>query len=90
MKKVVFVLLIICCFILCGCGYQENGIDENKFNIVTSFYPMYVATSNIVDGVVERISGLVTGRNIVCDILKNIGKSKKIYTNLTSSSQPNI
>lgn len=26
-------------------------IDEEKFNIVTSFYPMYIATSNIVDGI---------------------------------------
>lgn len=66
MKKVVFVLLIICCFILCGCGYQENGIDENKFNIVTSFYPMYVATSNIVDGVEDVTLSNMTDVQVGC------------------------
>lgn len=38
-------------FILVGCNNQSNYIDTSKFNIVTSFYPMYIATSNIVDGV---------------------------------------
>ena len=66
MKKVVFVLLIICCFILCGCGYQENKIDENKFNIVTSFYPMYVATSNIVDGVEDVTLSNMTDVQVGC------------------------
>lgn len=66
MKKVVFVLFIICCFILCGCGYQENKIDENKFNIVTSFYPMYVATSNIVDGVEDVTLSNMTDVQVGC------------------------
>ena len=66
MKKVVFVLFIICCFILCVCGYQENKIDENKFNIVTSFYPMYVATSNIVDGVEDVTLSNMTDVQVGC------------------------
>lgn len=37
--------------ILVGCGVQETMVDVDKFNIVTSFYPVYIATSNIVDGV---------------------------------------
>ena len=32
-------------------GCSKESIDTSKFNIVTSFYPMYVATANIVDGV---------------------------------------
>lgn len=66
MKKIVLGLLIICCFILCGCGYQENEIDENKFNIVTSFYPMYVATSNIVDGVEDVTLSNMTDVQVGC------------------------
>lgn len=66
MKKIIFVLLIICCFILCGCGYQENKIDQNKFNIVTSFYPMYVATSNIVDGVEDVTLSNMTDVQVGC------------------------
>ena len=66
MKKIIFALLIICCFILCGCEYQENKIDENKFNIVTSFYPMYVATSNIVDGVEDVTLSNMTDVQVGC------------------------
>lgn len=66
MKKIIFVLLIICCFSLCGCGYQENKIDENKFNIVTSFYPMYVATSNIIDGVEDVTLSNMTDVQVGC------------------------
>lgn len=66
MKKIVFVLLIVCCFTLCGCGYQENKIDQNKFNIVTSFYPMYVATSNIVDGVEDVTLSNMTDVQVGC------------------------
>ena len=32
-------------------GCSKESIDTSKFNIVTSFYPMYVATANIVEGV---------------------------------------
>lgn len=49
MKKLNLVLvLIFCIFAITGC---KEKTDENKLNIVTSFYPMYVATSNIVDGI---------------------------------------
>lgn len=35
-------------FLLISCSEDKN---DQKFNIVTSFYPMYIATSNIVDGI---------------------------------------
>ena len=50
MKKIFLCLLVFCLF-LTGCSNKDTNIDEEKFNIVTSFYPMYIATSNIVDGV---------------------------------------
>ena len=37
-------------FVLVGCTENQNK-DINQLNIVTSFYPMYIATSNIVDGI---------------------------------------
>jgi len=37
-------------FILVGC-IGDNTSLESDFHIVTSFYPMYIATSNIIDGV---------------------------------------
>ena len=29
-------------------GCSRETVDTSKFNIVTSFYPMYIATANIV------------------------------------------
>lgn len=51
MKKVyLFLMIMVLVFILIGCNKIEQ-VDSNKLNIVTSFYPMYIATSNIVDGI---------------------------------------
>ena len=52
MKKIIIMLLIL--IILGGCA-PKSEIDKNKFDIVTSFYPMYIATLNIVDGA-ENVS----------------------------------
>lgn len=51
LKKLLILLLVISCICFSGCSVQTTNIDEDKFNIVTSFYPIYIATSNIVDGV---------------------------------------
>lgn len=55
-KKIIFIisLLIISTLILTGCKNNvssEDKNDESKLNIITSFYPMYIATANIVTGV---------------------------------------
>lgn len=56
MKKIMFLisLLTSLILILTGCENDisiENKKDESKINIITSFYPMYIATANIVDGI---------------------------------------
>lgn len=50
MRKFIPFLLILCLFLV-GCQNPHFEVNEDKFNIVTSFYPIYVATSNIVDGI---------------------------------------
>lgn len=35
---------------LCACGKENKETDENTFRVVTSFYPVYVAALNIMDG----------------------------------------
>ena len=42
-------LIIITILLLAGC--QKIDFDDNKFNIVTSFYPMYVLTQNVTEGI---------------------------------------
>ena len=49
-KMLILFMAFFLIFILIGCN-QTNDNNENELNIVTSFYPMYIATSNIVDGI---------------------------------------
>ncbi len=44
-----FTLLIV--LISASCGEGEKGLDGGDFRVVTSFYPVYVAAANIMDGV---------------------------------------
>jgi len=48
-----FCLLASLCLLLTGCGGTNTagGGKDGSFHIVTSFYPMYVATINITQGV---------------------------------------
>lgn len=48
-----FCLLTTLCLLLTGCGGAgtADGGKDGSFRIVTSFYPMYVATINITQGV---------------------------------------
>ncbi len=52
MKKLVCLLLSFCLALsLCSCTEKElQKSDEEEFRIVTSFYPVYVTTLNLVDG----------------------------------------
>ena len=43
-------LILITSLLMCSCNVQEKKSEDDKLNIITSFYPMYVATANIVDG----------------------------------------
>ena len=63
MKKII--LLITLLLILVGCS-NVNQIEENKLNIVTSFYPVYVATANIVDGVEDITLENLTSTEVGC------------------------
>ena len=52
--KILSLLLLVLSVALVGCGGAEKAAEKKSaepFRIVTSFYPMYVATINITDGV---------------------------------------
>ena len=49
MKKILTALLIVCTFVLIGCGGGKG--TDGKFRIVTSFYPMYLHAINLTKGV---------------------------------------
>jgi len=48
LKKSIVVLLAV--VLLTGCG-KKTTVDSDELKIVTSFYPIYVLTANVVDGV---------------------------------------
>ena len=52
-KNMLFCLLASLCLLLTGCGSTNTagGGKDGSFHLVTSFYPMYVATINITQGV---------------------------------------
>lgn len=71
-NKYVFVIVLLICISLLCAGFtklylvnSEVEANENDAVIVTSFYPMYIATLNIVDGVegikLENLSEPQTG-----------------------------
>ena len=52
--KILSLLLLVLSVVLVGCGGADKTAEKKSaepFRIVTSFYPMYVATINITDGV---------------------------------------
>ena len=53
LKNTLFCLLIALCLLLTGCGGTNTagGGKDGSFHIVTSFYPMYIATLNITQGI---------------------------------------
>ena len=58
MKKILYLftaILLLSATLLTGCGQNstaDNGQKaDGKFRIVTSFYPVYIATANITKGV---------------------------------------
>ena len=53
LKNALFCLLIALCLLLTGCGGTNTagGGKDGSFHIVTSFYPMYIATLNITQGI---------------------------------------
>ena len=53
MKKKFSLLFLILLVMLVFSGCSKEKVDTSKLNIVTSFYPMYLATANIVDGIEE-------------------------------------
>ena len=65
MRKIGMVLAIILSLIcFSGCN-DNNSKKDDKINIVTSFYPMYIATINITDGIedveVTNLTASTTG-----------------------------
>ena len=65
MKKSLILLLFLIVVVFCGCT-NKNNENEDKLDIVTSFYPMYIATSNIVDGVDDITLTNLTSTTVGC------------------------
>lgn len=69
MKKsyiyILVVILLIVCFYIFG-NIRNNNLDSDKKNITTSFYPMYIATINLTDGIDELEVNNLTQKSTGC------------------------
>ena len=50
MKKTVCILLLLVMLLCTSCGEDVMENDPNEFMVVTSFYPTYVVTANLMEG----------------------------------------
>lgn len=67
MKRAVSLLLCAAAVLsLCACGKENKETDENTFRVVTSFYPVYVAALNIMDGAENTSLTNLTKPNLGC------------------------
>jgi len=79
MKKLIIMLALI--IGLVGCNNKETVKDENTFNIVTSFYPIYLLTQNVIADVediniknltLNSSTGCLHGYNLTTANMKDI------------------
>ena len=67
MKRLKFIIIsMLIMLVFCGCESQKSEEESSKINVVTSFYPIYIATSNIVDGVPDIELNNLTSQTTGC------------------------
>ena len=69
MRKIyvcIFVIMLSILIVLSGCVKKEEINEENKFKIVTSFYPLYIMTLNITNGIEDVTVSNMTDNNVGC------------------------
>ncbi len=65
MKKLICVFLVLCVLFLNACTGNAPKTDENKKTVAASFYPVYIFTLNLLDGL-ENI-------NVECMAEQSVG-----------------
>lgn len=69
MKKLfvfIFLIMLIIVFVLTGCTKQKNISEDEKFKVVTSFYPLYVIALNLTEGINDVSVSNMTSDSIGC------------------------
>lgn len=69
MKKVyilMFIIILVAFVALTGCTKKEEISEENKYKIVASFYPIYIMTLNITDGIESVQLSNMANNNVGC------------------------
>lgn len=92
MKKILALMIsmLAVCLLLAGCGDTKSAKkDDGSLRIVTSFYPMYIATANITKGVegVEVVNmtkpqtGCLHDYQLTTDDMKTLEKADVFVAN---------
>lgn len=90
-KKILIILsiiLVIGLFILIGTNKPTNQNDDDKLNILTTFYPVYLFTQNVTEGtdvIVKNLdvesAGCLHGYQLTTGNMKDIEKADIIVIN---------
>lgn len=65
-KKVLCILLVAICVFTIVILVNKNNKNDNKINVTTSFYPMYIASINLLDGINEIEVNNLTQKSTGC------------------------
>lgn len=66
MKKIIAIILILVLMLLILTACHTQKQENRKIQIVTSFYPMYIITQNIVQGISDVELKNMTSQNVGC------------------------
>jgi len=65
LKRFICVFLVLCFMIMSGCTGNTPKTDESKKTVAASFYPVYIFTLNLVEG--------IEGINVECMAEQSVG-----------------
>ena len=66
MKKMICVLLVLCILFLNACTGNTTKTHEGKTTIATSFYPVYIFTLNLLNGIKELNVECMAEQSVGC------------------------
>lgn len=66
MKKILCVFLVLCILVLNGCTGNTPKSENGKATVATSFYPVYIFTLNLLEGIDEIIVECMAEQSVGC------------------------
>ena len=66
MKKIICVFLVLCVLFLNACTGNNAGTEKNKITVAASFYPVFIFTLNLLEGIEDLNVECMAEQNVGC------------------------